>query len=150
MEKALYLRDLKAQHSQGIGLSYSQAIKFHGHNGPFLALGFRIGKEIKRFLKPEGITDLLAIVGIEKRKPFTCIIDGLQCSLGTTMGKGNIILRKGKGWVKVKNRKTGKVVKFKIKKEVITRCLNSQDLSQDADEILKEKGENLWFSSWSK
>jgi len=126
------------------GLNYKEAIRFHGHDGPFLALGFRIGKEAKRVLKPKGLMDLVAIVEIERRKPFTCIIDGLQCACGTTMGKGNISLRKGKGLVKVMNRKSGKEIRFEIKKEIIERCLKSKDLSRTARWLLRERKELLW------
>ncbi len=138
-----------------MGLTYEEAIRFHGHNGPFLALGFRIGEVAKRALKSKGFMELEVDVWVKKKKPFTCLIDGLQASLGTTMGKGNISLREGGGrgkslrslpaFVVVKKRETGKLIRFLIKRETIARCLGAKDLNKVANRILSEDLARLCF-----
>ena len=73
-------------------LSYEDTLRFHGHDGPFLALGYRLGRHAVRLLKPRGIMDLKITVKTRIEKPFTCIVDGLQCSTFATLGKGNLVL----------------------------------------------------------
>ncbi len=77
-------------------LSYEQAIRFHGHNGPFLALGYKLGTYLNQGLKPKGIMDFKITVIIKFEKPFTCLIDGLQCSTFATFGKSNMMVKKSK------------------------------------------------------
>lgn len=63
--------------------------RFHGHIGPFLAIGMRMGfvanEEVGR--DPFGVE---ADVTVEARPPRSCLVDGVQYATGCTMGKGNI------------------------------------------------------------
>ncbi|MEO0078630.1 MAG: formylmethanofuran dehydrogenase subunit E family protein, partial [candidate division WOR-3 bacterium] len=63
--------------------------RFHGHIGPWLALGVRAGL---RAWEKLGVRyqDLVACVRCPDRTPYTCFLDGIQFSSGCTMGKGNI------------------------------------------------------------
>jgi formylmethanofuran dehydrogenase subunit E len=82
------------------------AVEFHGHLGPYLILGLRMGLSAVRILKPKRLHELHATVWTKKSPPESCVIDGIQMSSGCTLGKGNIrvltsrptkaIFRKGK------------------------------------------------------
>ncbi|MFA4989227.1 MAG: formylmethanofuran dehydrogenase subunit E family protein [Candidatus Omnitrophota bacterium] len=67
-----------------------EAIKFHGHLGPYLVLGLLAGE---MGLKKTGAKKYF---GLEVKaygvniKPKSCLLDGLQLSTGATYGKGNI------------------------------------------------------------
>ena len=74
-------------------LSYQETIRFHGHSGPFLALGYKLGTFLTKKFKPKGIMDFTIIVKTRPKKPFTCLIDGLQCATFATVGKGTMILK---------------------------------------------------------
>ena len=56
------------------------AEKLHGHLGPFLVIGVRMGKTVKRILNPNtgDKSELEATVKIPLLTPISCIIDGIQ------------------------------------------------------------------------
>ncbi len=67
-----------------------EAIKFHGHLGPWLVLGLMMGELALKRLKARKHFGLeVKAWGLSKR-PKSCLIDGLQLSTGATYGKGNI------------------------------------------------------------
>ena len=71
-------------------ITINEAVKFHGHLGPYLVLGLLAGELALKMLKAKkhfGIE--LKVWGADK-KPKSCFIDGLQLSTGATYGKGNI------------------------------------------------------------
>jgi formylmethanofuran dehydrogenase subunit E len=65
------------------------AARFHGHLGPWLALGLKAGLHARRKLRATPFT-LTAKVFCPSRTPYTCFIDGIQFGCGCTLGKGNI------------------------------------------------------------
>ena len=69
------------------------AVKFHGHLGPYLVLGLRIGRVAVQMLRPHGLHELSAIVWSGRSPPQSCVIDGIQFSSGCTLGKGSIRVR---------------------------------------------------------
>jgi formylmethanofuran dehydrogenase subunit E len=60
--------------------------KFHGHLGPYVVIGFRMGAIARE--KLEGKLKAVSFTG--SQTPLSCIIDGVQYSSSCTMGKGNI------------------------------------------------------------
>jgi len=63
------------------------AADLHGHFGPFLALGVRMGLYGLRELgAKEGDTELHATVMLEYVTPVSCILDGVQASTQCTVG----------------------------------------------------------------
>lgn len=67
-----------------------RGIKLHGHAGPYLNLGIRMGLLALDRLDAKGYFDLVTEVELSYNTPTSCLIDGLQISTGCTMGKGNI------------------------------------------------------------
>lgn len=63
--------------------------RFHGHIGPFVAIGLRMGALANELLgrDPMGME---AEVRVEPRPPRSCVVDGIQYATGCTMGKRNI------------------------------------------------------------
>lgn len=66
-----------------------QAAIFHGHLGPWLALGLRAGLRARRLVSADPFR-LCARVRCPNRTPYTCFLDGIQFGSGCTLGKGNI------------------------------------------------------------
>jgi formylmethanofuran dehydrogenase subunit E len=60
--------------------------KFHGHLGPYVVVGYRMGDMAR--MKLEGKLKAVCFTG--SKVPLSCIIDGVQFSSSCTMGKGNI------------------------------------------------------------
>ncbi|MDO8662592.1 MAG: formylmethanofuran dehydrogenase subunit E family protein [Candidatus Omnitrophota bacterium] len=71
-------------------ISLKEAIKFHGHLGPYLILGIIAGNLGLKKLGVKKYFDLRVLVYGANKKPKSCLIDGLQLSTGATYGKGNI------------------------------------------------------------
>jgi len=70
--------------------SIKEAIKFHGHLGPYLILGIIAGRLSLKKLGCKKYFGLNVKVYGANIKPKSCLIDGLQLSTGATYGKGNI------------------------------------------------------------
>jgi inosine-uridine nucleoside N-ribohydrolase len=63
---------------------------FHGHLGPYVVIGYRMGRIALRETDTKGHFDLNAQVYSQPKPPPSCLIDGIQLGSGCTMGKGNI------------------------------------------------------------
>lgn len=62
---------------------------FHGHLGPFIVLGYRMG----RYARDRFCSDpfaMKAAVHCSGIPPESCVADGVQLGSGCTLGKGNI------------------------------------------------------------
>jgi formylmethanofuran dehydrogenase subunit E len=68
----------------------NQAIEFHGHLGPFLVLGIRMGLLALKELSSPGYEGIEAVAKTGNTPSLSCLLDGIQISTGCTMGKGNI------------------------------------------------------------
>jgi formylmethanofuran dehydrogenase subunit E len=75
----------------GIEREYSieDLAAFHGHLGPFIVLGYRIGKYVKRCFCDNPF-QMSALVHCSGTPPESCIVDGIQIGSGCTLGKRNI------------------------------------------------------------
>jgi formylmethanofuran dehydrogenase subunit E len=65
--------------------------RFHGHIGPFLAVGLRMGQVANERLGRAPM-DMKAVVWVEGRPPRSCVVDGIQYATGCTTGKGTIAI----------------------------------------------------------
>ena len=66
-----------------------KAASFHGHLGPHLVLGLKMGLLAKNLLQGDPF-NMRAEIHTQKTPPQSCILDGVQFSSGCTLGKGNI------------------------------------------------------------
>jgi formylmethanofuran dehydrogenase subunit E len=75
-----------------------KAAEFHGHLGPFLVIGVRMGHIAKRILKPNIKEDkrLQATVKIPLLTPFSCILDGIQTTTQCTIGNQKLRIENSK------------------------------------------------------
>ncbi len=64
------------------------ARKFHGHVGPFLVIGLKMGLAVRRALKVSDaeLTLLKANVQVPLHPPFSCLLDGIQVATTCTVG----------------------------------------------------------------
>ncbi len=74
----------------------AEAVRLHGHLGPWAALGLRIGQAALEDLDCEGYFDIDVVVrGPIAKPPPRCIVDGLQFATGATLGKDSIHIELG-------------------------------------------------------
>ena len=69
-----------------------KAAEFHGHLGPFLAIGVRIGLVGLRKIGPHTWDQLNVSLSLPLHVPFSCIIDGLQVTTHCTVGNQKLAL----------------------------------------------------------
>ena len=63
------------------------AKSFHGHLGPFIVLGLRIGLIGLHELNMSKHSDELKVIAyLNYKPPISCILDGLQITTGCTLG----------------------------------------------------------------
>lgn len=90
--------------------------RFHGHLGPFVLLGVRMGEHACGELKMPRFFDLTVVAECPDGPPHTCLIDGLQLSTGATMGKENIAHKHSEQIrVTLKEVSTGRTVVYSLK-----------------------------------
>jgi formylmethanofuran dehydrogenase subunit E len=70
------------------------AVRFHGHLGPFLVLGLRAGLLATEYLG-KSYFELKARVETASHPPQSCFIDGVQFASGCTTGKCNLTVEVG-------------------------------------------------------
>lgn len=124
-----------------------EAKKFHGHLGPYLALGLKAGTLAKKTLSAEH-KRLTAQVTLRLEKPVSCFLDGIQVSSGCTMGKRNITAIEGEGISVSFQSEDKKTVTIKVKESMLSwiRTLkvtkeSEEDISQ---QIMLKKNEDLF------
>jgi formylmethanofuran dehydrogenase subunit E len=70
-----------------------KATELHGHLGPFLAIGVRMGLVGLDRIGPTNRKSLAVTASLPLRVPFSCIIDGLQISTQCTVGNQKLSLK---------------------------------------------------------
>ncbi|MBU7013791.1 MAG: formylmethanofuran dehydrogenase subunit E family protein [Theionarchaea archaeon] len=95
-----------------------QAKAFHGHLGPYLVLGLKMGLLATTLLEKSHF-ELQAEIHTGRVPPRSCIVDGIQLATGCTMGKGNITLAEDAEVYGVFSTDTAHV-RLDMKEEVLT------------------------------
>ena len=71
-----------------------QAVEFHGHLGPFLVIGVRMGLVGLEKLDAQPKDGHLSVVALQPlRVPFSCVIDGLQVVTRCTVGNQKLTVK---------------------------------------------------------
>jgi formylmethanofuran dehydrogenase subunit E len=87
-----------------------RCVEFHGHICPGLIYGYRVAKEAMKLMDLRRAIDEEVVAICEND---SCAVDALQVLLGTTAGKGNLIIRDfGKNAYTVLSRSEQKAYRF--------------------------------------
>jgi formylmethanofuran dehydrogenase subunit E len=72
------------------------AARLHGHLGPFLVIGVRMGKVARRILEhdEDGDIKFKVTIKVPQTTPFTCTIDGVQSATHCTIGNKKLEIEK--------------------------------------------------------
>jgi len=97
------------------------ATQLHGHLGPALVFGCRVGMAALDVVSAQGYFDVeVTAQGPFANPPQSCILDGLQISTGATLGKRNINVIEAEEYVFiVKNKRTGKTAELRPTPEIL-------------------------------
>ena len=119
-------------------ISLKEAVKFHGHLGPYLILGILAGEIALNKLGSKKYFGMKVKVWGANKKPKSCLIDGLQLSTGATYGKGNIHkLNSKKIKVLFEDLKNNRKINLYLKKSLINRLKNLKN-HEDSEEFARE------------
>lgn len=126
-------------------LTYEETIRFHGHDGPFLALGYRFGQYLVENYECDTIKGILVKVRLPLRTPFSCFIDGVQCSACTTMGKRNMFAEESHDEkINVEVESGEKTGIYQISEKALDICRNSRDMKSGVKSIFDSSESELW------
>jgi formylmethanofuran dehydrogenase subunit E len=97
------------------------AVQFHGHLGPWAAVGARLGMAGMKAVDAHGYFDIhVTIEGPFDQPPKSCMLDGVQVATGATWGKRNIEWVKAeKIVVRVRHTKNGKTAEVRPTAELL-------------------------------
>ena len=132
-----------------------EAVRLHGHLGPFLIIGARMGHIAKNLLNShaKGGVILHAILRIPMVVPFSCAIDGVQVTTRCTVGNQRLSLKNWRGGVRGSFTIGGsdKVVDVHVRRRVIEhlkkRMLEGAANEELAEEILQLPEDKLFVVS---
>lgn len=95
--------------------TWEDVIKFHGHECPGLAIGYKVAQAAQKYLEIDFSEDE-EIVCIAEND--ACGLDAIQVMIGCTIGKGNLLIKlRGKSVYHFYNRKTNKSVRMALKRK---------------------------------
>ncbi len=90
-------------------------VQFHGHLGPAVVAGARMGMIGLRAVEAKGYFDVeVTCEGPLAKPPQACFLDGVQVATGATMGKRSLAwVQADQILVRVKNTQTGKTAELR-------------------------------------
>ena len=118
------------------------ASAFHGHLGPYLVLGMRMGSLARRILNATPF-EIRAEIHTEGRTPRSCILDGIQFTSGCTLGKRNIALIESTELFGVFY-KNDTSLRITVKKEITERIAEAKDIEECAKDFFEKDDTELF------
>ena len=117
-----------------------KAKEFHGHLGPMVTLGLRMGRVISERMGSEPFSyRITAFTG--PKPPLSCLVDGLQLSTPCTVGNGGIRIEDG-GELRAVAEMEGRRLEVSVKEEIRDKVAKEYD--PEHEEVLPLK---LWAMS---
>lgn len=100
------------------------AKRFHGHLGPNLIAGMRMGRAALKALEADKHFGIEAQVGCADRPPGSCVADGVQFATGCTLGKRNIALVPSEDvWLRLTRTDTDRSLVVRMRPGVLARAM---------------------------
>jgi formylmethanofuran dehydrogenase subunit E len=115
----------------------------HGHLGPFLIAGIRMGLLALELLDSPGYFGIEAESQTGTITPLSCLTDGVQIGSGCTLGKGNIRVTDERRPRVHFSDETGKRVTIELRPSIFQGFLNGDLNEQTA--IAQEKAREEFF-----
>jgi len=140
------------QSEQELALTIKNAQKLHGHLGPFIVLGVRMGMIAKKALNvtSDQCTSLRASVKVPLFPPFSCLLDGIQASTSCTVGNQRLTIENSEEiCVNFAKQNAGRTVKITLKPkmaEELKKKLTKGSLTEKFALELARTPENQLFN----
>lgn len=115
----------------------------HGHLGPFLVAGIRMGLLALELLESSGYFGIHAESDAGSVTPQSCLNDGIQIGSGCTSGKGNLVIV-GSSAPKARFRtKEGASVEITLRPEIVAG-FRSSDIHAESQRLKTLPAEELF------
>jgi len=126
--------------------------EFHGHLGPYLVLGAKMGLYAKKELSSSPF-EISAEITMPLKPPLSCTIDGIQFTSGATTGKANLKVSDGLP-IKIVFYKGNDGISILPKEDILEKIKNKvghEDLEMLAWQIMnKEYNELFEVQKWTR
>ena len=116
---------------------YDKAAEFHGHGGPFIIVGLRMGLTALRRLDAFGWFNISCTAELKHEPPISCVIDGIQSSTGCTMGKNNICVKDSPG-VAATFTSGDKTLRVELKEEMLKTIRAEMNTEQETKQLMEQ------------
>jgi len=128
--------------SDNFALEIKNAEKLHGHLGPFLVIGVRMGILAKRILNANvGESNKLRVTAkLPLLTPFSCIIDGIQATTQCTVGNQKLRVENSQAQITAyfKLQNPDKALKVHVNPKIIDELKNRYSTGASNEELAWE------------
>jgi len=118
-----------------------RAIDLHGHLGPFLVIGVKMGLIGKRYFGFEGgsKSGLQVVVRTHLFPPFSCVIDGIQAATSCTVGNRRLTVEESAREVSAYFRcpHSDKMLKVSVRREALDRLEKQLANNVDIEDLAR-------------
>jgi formylmethanofuran dehydrogenase subunit E len=127
------------------------ARQLHGHVGPYLIIGLKMGAAAKKALNitDTELTQLRAEVAVPLYPPFSCLLDGIQVSTTCTLGNQRLQFKNSKNiqgtFIIEESGKIAKITLNKKFREILEEKKKEDKLTEAYAWELAEVPENQLF-----
>jgi len=116
------------------------AEKLHGHLGPFLVIGVRMGNIAKRILNTNLENGTLKVdAKIPLLTPFSCILDGIQTTTNCTIGNQKLKSENSEKEIAVRfELNSDSALKVSVNPEIVNKLLKKLSKGAPNEELVLE------------
>jgi formylmethanofuran dehydrogenase subunit E len=115
-----------------------KAADLHGHLGPFLVIGVRIGKTAKKVLGVKGNFKLQAEAKVPLLTPFSCVLDGIQAITNCTIGNQKLRVKNSKKIAVSFTLDSDEAIRISVKPEIVKKLMNRISDGSSNEELARE------------
>ena len=136
------MKAIKSKISSELTSLIKKAADFHGHLGPFLVIGVRIGSLSKKILNANaGESSKLRVTArLPLLTPFSCIIDGIQATTQCTVGNQKLKVENMQAQIIMhfEQRDSDKALKIRVNPKIIGELKNKYSKGASNEELAWE------------
>ncbi len=118
-----------------------EAVRFHGHLGPFLVIGVRMGLFVLKILDPKGkrSKEMHAEFQIPILPPFSCVLDGVQVTTGCTVGNQRLHINNSERDIEASfELAEASKVSVSVNSEIVSKLIASLNDGRTSEELASE------------
>lgn len=123
-------------------LEIRNAEKLHGHLGPFLVIGVRIGSLAKRILNTstKESNELRVTAKLPFLTPFSCILDGIQATTQCTVGNQKLKVENMQAQIIMhfEQQDSDKALKIRVNPEIVSELKTKYSKGASNEELAWE------------